>query len=114
MSRVIGVPFKKGDPRINKTGRGKGSIGIPDLLRRIGKETITAKDGRKLTKIEAVMAMVYKNAIEGHAWAVEFIASYTEGKPTQKVNFEQEGQPLIVQFVKAGDAPANKSPSKAI
>jgi ABC-type ATPase with predicted acetyltransferase domain len=111
MSKVPGIPFKKGDPRINKNGRGKGSVSIPDLLRRIGNETITAKDGRKLTKLEAVMTMVYKNAIEGHAWAVEFIASYTEGKPTQKVNFEQEGQPLIVQFVKADHAPANKTPA---
>jgi len=111
MSKVPGIPFKKGDPRINRSGKKIGSVSIPDLLRRIGNETITAKDGRKLTKLEAVMTMVYKNAVEGHAWAVEFIASYTEGKPRQPVNIEQDGQPLIVQFVKAGDAPANKTPA---
>lgn len=90
-----GKPFAKGDPRINKRGRGKGVVQISDLLRRIGQrklplnmtlkvQTALAMTDNELkrskTMLEAVMEVVYWCALNGESWAVQFIAERTEGK----------------------------------
>ena len=36
-----------------------------------------------MTKIEVVLRQVFKYALEGKSWAVEFIANRTEGRPHQ-------------------------------
>ena len=67
---------------INRKGRPKNKQSIPDILRRIGQEEGTA-DGK--TKLETVMALVYKYASEGRSWAVQFIADRTEGKAVDRI-----------------------------
>ena len=38
------------------------------------------------SKLEMVMRMVYKYALEGKPWAVQFIADRMEGKAQQNIN----------------------------
>ena len=68
----------------NPKGRPPKQRCIPDILRKIGAETINTKDGT-MPKMEALMRMVFKSAVEGNSWAVNFIADRTEGKPVQKL-----------------------------
>lgn len=52
---------------------------IPDILKAIGEEEIETEMG-KMTRLDVVMRKVYKFALEGRAWAVQFISERTEGK----------------------------------
>jgi len=72
--------FVKGNTSSVGKGRPQGSRSIPDLLRKIAEEEGT-KGG--MTKIEVVLRQVFKYALEGKSWAVEFIANRTEGRPHQ-------------------------------
>lgn len=83
------MPFKKGDNNINRKGRPRKQQCIPDILRKIGKEKIEA-GGKKVSKMEALMRMVFKEAVAGNQWAVNFIADRTEGKPMQMLKQEIE------------------------
>ena len=67
-------PGKSGNPK----GRPPSVKLIPELLREIAKEPGTS-DGKQ-TKIEVVLRMVFKYAIAGKPWAVQFIADRMEGK----------------------------------
>ena len=67
----------------NPNGRPKGSLSIPDILQKIGQEQGTA-DGEH-TKLDVVLRKVFKYAIEGKSWAVQFIADRTEGKAIERV-----------------------------
>lgn len=79
----------------NPNGRPKGSQSIPDLLRRIGEEE-GLKDGSK-NKLEVVMSKVFGYALEGRAWAVQFIADRTEGKPKEFVEQKITKDEVIVE-----------------
>lgn len=76
-----GGPFKKGDPRINRNGRGKGKTGFANLLKEMGK--IELKDGK--TQMQAVCEKLYKLAIEGEPWAVTALMDRTDGKARQAI-----------------------------
>ena len=105
-------PIENGDNRDKKgqfvagntasvgKGRPKGSMSIPDMLRRIGDEEVPSELQNKveelfgrvelgeLTMIEAVMRTTMMYAIQGKPWAVQFIADRTEGKPRQTIEIE--------------------------
>jgi len=82
------IPAKKGECR-NPKGRPKKEKCIPDILRIIGAEQGSATGD--MSKIEAVLRRVYKFAVEGEAWAVNFIADRTEGKAiTTNVNINPD------------------------
>jgi hypothetical protein len=93
-----GKPFVKGDKRIWKKGRGKGSVSIPDILRRICEhETPDALTERirkafrlrgKINIAEAIHWGVIIEALKGESWAVQYIADRTEGKPCQMIRTE--------------------------
>ena len=72
--------FVKGNTSSVGKGRPQGSRSIPDLLRKIAEEEGTQGG---MTKIEVVLRQVFKYALEGKSWAVEFIANRTEGRPHQ-------------------------------
>ena len=91
------MPFEKGKSG-NPSGRPKKKQCIPDILRKIGAEEIETKGGR-MTKIEALMHMVYKRAVEGDQWAVNFIADRTEGKPVIKVEGDNDKEIIIRKHI---------------
>ena len=76
-------PWKPGQSG-NPKGRPPVTPSIPDILRRIGAENA----GNGITKLDAVMHRVFKYAIDGRAWAVQFIADRTEGKAIERVQAE--------------------------
>ena len=71
--------FVKGDPRINKGGRGKGKTGFATLLKEMGK--LDHKDGK--TKMQAVCEKLYELALNGDSWAITALMDRTDGKPRQ-------------------------------
>lgn len=66
----------------NPKGRPKGRTSIPDTLRRIGAEPAPGQNG--VTNLEAVMRLVFNEAMDGKPWAVQFIADRTEGKAVER------------------------------
>ena len=82
---VTGQGWKPGQSG-NPNGRPKGVQSIPDILRKIGAEDGTS-DGTH-SKLDVVLRKVFEYALEGKAWAVEFIASRTEGKAVERVRQE--------------------------
>jgi len=98
------MPDKQGDNRHKNGQFTKGVSGnpdgrppkircIPDILNKIGGELIAELEG--VTKLEAIMRMVYRKAFEGENWAVRFIAEYTEGKPVTPISMENN-QPIEI------------------
>ena len=102
--------FKKGISG-NPSGRPKGSMSIPDMLKRIGEEEVPnelqdrvqrlfgeAEIG-KISMLEAVMRTTMMYAIQGKSWAVQFLADRLEGRPRQTIELESH-EP--VQLIKTG------------
>jgi len=102
--------FKKGTSG-NPNGRPKGSMSIPDMLKRIGEEEVPnelqdrvqrlfgeAEIG-KISMLEAVMRTTMMYAIQGKSWAVQFLADRLEGRPRQTIELESH-EP--VQLIKTG------------
>ena len=88
--------FKKGkDARRNIKGRPKRGHSIADILRTIGDEMIPQEwkdeieasgiNTKLLTKKEAILYGVFLQAMQGEAWAVNFITDRTEGKAVQVI-----------------------------
>jgi hypothetical protein len=86
--------IKPGEVR-NPAG-GKKAPRIPDLLRRIGDETVLFKDGTKITKLEAVMRKVYQEAIAGRSWAVQLLAERIDGKVPLNIKADKGSSPLCI------------------
>lgn len=86
--------FISGNSASKGHGRPKGSRSIPDILRRIGDEI---GDESHIDNLESVLRHVYKEALQGKSWAVEFIANRTEGKPHQSLSLhEADNMPIKV------------------
>ena len=90
--------FQDNPENINKNGRGIGSVSIPDMLRRIGKE----KEG-ELDNFEIALRKVYELAKSGTRWAVEFIANYTTGRPVQTIIMPERQLDEIVEIGGGGE-----------
>ena len=107
--------FKDNPDNINKEGRPRGTTSIPDLLKRIGEESVPEElkellekqfdsvDVDDMTMQEAVLRSTYMYAVSGKPWAVQFIADRTEGKPAMTMSIEthepihliKTGNPLL-------------------
>tara|TARA_R100000734_G_C3290853_1_gene82687 strand:- start:504 stop:866 length:363 start_codon:yes stop_codon:yes gene_type:complete len=104
--------FKDNPSNINRDGRPKGVNSIPDLLRKIGEESVppelkqalsekyTENELRDINMQEAVLRATYMYAVSGKPWAVQFIADRTEGKPVMTMTLETH-EP--VQLIKTGN-----------
>lgn len=88
------MPFKKGDPNINRKGRPKKEMCIPDILRRILNEKDT--EDQKKTKLVTIMNKVVNLAICGEKWAIEYLSDRTEGKAIERTaDVTQEWKEII-------------------
>ncbi len=88
-------PFKKGQSG-NPKGRPKKGSAIADILNSIGDESVIMKDGKPITKREAVLRKIYSEAIKGSMAAVNFIADRTEGKALDRVHQTIDGEYSII------------------
>ena len=93
---ITGKGFKKGKS-VNPKGRPKGVQSIPDLLRKIGSEEGSV-DG--LSKLEVVLRKVFGFAVDGRAWAVQFIADRTEGKAIERSVVSDEWKEVVKEAYK--------------
>jgi len=93
---ITGKGFKKGQSG-NPKGRPKGVQSIPDLLRKIGSEEGSV-DG--LSKLEVVLRKVFGFAVDGRAWAVQFIADRTEGKAIERSVVSDEWKEVVKEAYK--------------
>ena len=88
--------FKKGDSRINRKGqvsksRLKFNKELRELLIDEGEKKQTGSIGKKtvkLKRVEWLVKSIWRNAIAGESWAVNFIADRVEGKITQPLDVE--------------------------
>jgi hypothetical protein len=94
--RVIGKPFVKGDPRINRRGTPKSFEQLRKLAQSIGAELVTDGQGRKLTVAEAVLR---KLASSGDPQANRIFLEYGFGRPPDKIETTGlENKTLILHF----------------
>jgi len=87
--------FQKNDPRINRKGQvSKERLAFNRTLRELliaeGEKEWTGTNDKHeketLKKVEWLIRSVWKKAIAGEAWAVNFIAERIEGKITQPMD----------------------------
>ena len=88
--------FEKGNTFSKGKGRPKGSVSIPDILRRVLGEEIGTAD--KMTRLEAILIKVVKEAYDGDKWAVGFLADRLEGKPKQILGLQEVSDEPIQVF----------------
>lgn len=94
-----------GPMRVIRKGKG---MRIADILRAIGSEPVSRS--QRQSKIEDVMRRVYHFARRGEAWAVQFIADRTEGKPIQLAAVGQVNANLSMGGGFGADSDGGKSP----
>jgi hypothetical protein len=80
--RVIGRPFVKNDPRINRRGTPRSFDQLRKLAQSIGAELVVDSEGRKLTVAEAVLR---KLASSGDAQANRIFLEYGFGRVPDKI-----------------------------
>lgn len=76
------MPFKKGDPNINRKGRPKDGQSWAAVLSKLCDEKVTSS-GTEITKKEAICRKLLKLAFEGEKWAIEALMDRIDGKPKQ-------------------------------
>jgi len=104
--RVIGKPFTKDDPRINKEGRPLGSrdfaTDFDEVVEEIAEENgITKSQARK-----HLLKVAYKNAKEGNYSFYKDIHDRVYGQATSKTDVTSKGEsinPVLVKFIDGKD-----------
>lgn len=81
------MPFKKGDPNINRKGRIDGSISLTSAIKRELQKCPEGYDKR--TYLELLVKRIIKKAvIDGDAVTIKQIWNYIDGLPKQNINLE--------------------------
>ncbi len=83
MSKKKGT-FKKGDPRINRSGRPKKGQTLTGILRKFGKKKEVEINGKMYSRNEAIAIILWEKAIVGRdRKCIEYIYNRIDGLPTQ-------------------------------
>ena len=92
-------PFTKNDKRINRDGRPKDAVSLAALVRRIGHEVATTKDGKPMTVVEVILRQKAQS-VKGQA---EFL-DRGWGKVPQSVEVGGTGGgPIVVRWDETSD-----------
>lgn len=75
------MPFKKGDPNINRRGRKKGFSNRPKITDHMTDE-----------QIKEIADKAYSNAIAGDSQLIKFILEQVYGKAQQTVDMTSKGK----------------------
>lgn len=98
-------PFARNDPRINRDGRPKDSIGLAELARRIGHEKAVAKDGALLLgpdgKPMTIIEMILRDMAHDPRRQEIFLDRAFGKVPTTTQLLGNDGEPvtLLVEYV---------------
>ena len=92
LKKNIWKPGQSGNP----AGRPKKEGCVKELLEMEGKKNVTTKDGRTLTKFQALIERVWIQAINGDASARDFILNRTEGKVPDNINLQAKAKVIPV------------------
>lgn len=96
--------FKKGDPRINKSGRTPNN---PDLFEEL--QRFARTDVKDKTNLARVVDKLGQLCLEGNMKAIEVFFAYLYGKPKQSVDITTDGeainepQSVTIQIVRRSD-----------
>lgn len=105
----VGIPFTKGDPRINRNGRPRTFDAVREIAQSICHEELELKDGRKIQVVEAVL----------RAWAKspepqlqKAFIEYAFGKVPDKVHVGdidgKSTKPMVIQVITPAASPLNE------
>lgn len=98
----VGVPFTKGDPRINREGRPKGS-GI-SITTEIKKKLEEVPEGQKATYLELLINRIFKQAIQdGDQQMIKNIWNYVDGLPKQNIGLSGDPENPLTHRVEIGE-----------
>jgi hypothetical protein len=95
-NNVIGKPFSKDDPRINREGRPKGA-GI-SITTAIKKELEKIPEGQKETYLNLLVKKILRKAIiEGDQQTIKQVWNYVDGMPRQNIGLDggEDGEPIL-------------------
>lgn len=83
----------------NPSGKPKGTLNMATILKMIGEEEVTLKDGRKLPANTLILKKMYEMAAKGDMRAIKTAIEYNLGKPHQRVIVEgNEERPLNLEI----------------
>ena len=108
-------PFKKGDPRINRDGRPKDAVSLAALVRRIGHEVATTKDGKPVIgpdgKPVTVVEVIIRQKAQDKKYQAEFLDRGWGKVPTPVDLRGKDGEELTIHL--RWDDGDNDNPSQA-
>jgi len=98
-SDAPGKPFKKGDPRINREGRPKGSKNFGTLFEEAAEKVAEEKDINKSEVQKEMLAVGIRKSMDGEFNFYKYLHNKLYGKPTQHTDVTSDGdkvQPLVL------------------
>lgn len=100
-------PFVKGDKRINRDGRPKDAVSLAALVRRIGHEVATTKDGKPVIGPDGKPMTVIETILRQRAQDKKYQAEFLDrgwGKVATPVDLRgKDGGDIVVQWTDAED-----------
>lgn len=91
--KVPGVPFKKGDPRINREGRPKGTFSLVEMIKNKLQEVPEGKD--KTYAQYFIEQLMKKAVIEGDTQMMRDMINRVDGMPKQGIDHTTNGKDFI-------------------